>query len=124
VRVVLKHLKNIAIAIAATLASLCALAAAVVAIGTMCLHREVERKISVALNGHFPGELVSVNDRVDFGYLEYGNQICFDVTVTSPKTGSTRRNIVMIDGDDDGGTWAFGAVYASMRDCEDGFDRG
>jgi len=120
----LRILRSAVLAIAALVALLCAALGIVIAVSSARIHREVERKISFALSSHYPGDDVSVNDRVDFGYLTYGNQICFDVTVMSPKTGSTRREIVMIDGDTDGGVWAFGRVYKTMRDCEDGFDRG
>ena len=116
-------LGTILLAIAALVALPCAAIALFIAISTARIHREVERKIAFALSSHYPGEDVSVNDRIDFGYLTYG-QICFDVTLRSPKTGSTRRNIVRIDGGDDGGAWTFGRVFETMRDCEDGFDRG
>jgi len=121
---VLKLLRDMVLAVAALLALACAAVAAVIAIASAQAQREAERKIWLALSSHYPGDSVSVNDRVDYDYLGYGNQSCFDVTVRSPKTGSTRRDIVMIDGDDDGGTWVFGRTYGRMRDCEDGFDRG
>ena len=117
----LRVLKQILTAIAALFALLCATVAIVVAVGQARLNRETERKISVALSSHYPGDEVSVTDRTDFGY---SNQICFEVTLRSPKTGSIRRNFVMINGDDDGGTWRFGSIYETMRDCEDHFDRG
>ena len=116
----LRVLKQILTAIAALFALLCATVAIIIAVGQARLNRETERKISLALSSHYPGDEVSVTDRIDFGY---SNQICFDMTLRS-KTGSIRRNFVMINGDDDGGTWGFGRVYETMRDCEDHFDRG
>jgi len=100
-----------------------------VAILAICLtifavsvHFETQSKITAALESGFPGAEIAINDRED---SDHANQVCFDVTVR-PKSGRpTRRAIVMVLGDLDGGTWTLGSArYRSMRECKKDFFRG
>ena len=92
------------------------------AIFAISIHFKTEGKIMTALEGGFPGSEVSINDRVDWGYA---NEICFGVTVRLKSHGPARREIVMVSGDLDGGTWWLGRTrYDSMRDCKKDFYRG
>ncbi len=93
------------------------------AIAFVGLHSKTEGKITAALESGFPGAELSIHDREDWG--DYGKQICFDVTARPKSGGPTRRAIVMVQGDIDGGTWRLLSIrYSSMRACEKDFFHG
>lgn len=84
------------------------------------IHFETEGKINNALKQGYPNAII--NERVDW---DYGRQICFDITLQSPPKSAVSRKIVMVSGDDDGGTWGLGRrEYKSMNECESEFYHG
>lgn len=86
------------------------------------LHFKTEGRITAALQNGFPGAEVSINNRVDF---DPANQICFDLTVRPQSRGTEKREIVMVGGDSDGGTWPLWPDrFRSIQDCEKSFSRG
>lgn len=86
------------------------------------LHFENERKITAAVTSGFPGAEISINGRVDF---DPTNQICFDVTARSKSLAQSKRAIVMVGGDLDGGTWPLNPRrFSSMQECKKSFSRG
>jgi hypothetical protein len=92
------------------------------AIWALSLHFETEAKIAASLEKSFPGAEVSINERVDY---DPANEICFDLTVRPRSPGPAKREIVMVGGDSDGGTWPLSrSRFRSLQDCKKSFSRG
>lgn len=92
------------------------------AVFALSVHFKTESKITAALSSVYPHATISINDRVDW---DYANEVCFDVTVHQKSRRSAERRIVMVRGDDDGGTWILGRrQYVSMIECRRHFCHG
>jgi hypothetical protein len=56
-------------------------------------------------------------------YWEYA-QICMLIEVAPQSGGISQRKIVLVVGDDDGGSFRFIGEFASMQQCKNRFNRG
>ncbi|MGK2908711.1 MAG: hypothetical protein ACSLE1_02750 [Sphingobium sp.] len=84
------------------------------------IHFETEEKIRKALEQGYPNAII--NERVEW---DYGRQICFDITLHPPPKSAVPRKVVMVSGDDDGGTWGLGRrEYKSINECKSEFYHG